>query len=147
MNWRDKQGENKVAAAAAAVARRHYREAQAGGNGASDWVSLYQRRPEHHQPILTCSDPYWGFNPPVQMARFVQPSRLMGTPLGIELVTKFPQEFSKEGLDEFDGAFIDPDHQSVTVHSDPWFPDFWMSLPKTPWDLGIIKPFDPNNGG
>jgi hypothetical protein len=77
------------------------------------------------------------------MARFVQPSKLRGMPLGDHLASKFPEDWCEKGFDEFDGAFVDMDSESVTVHCDPWFPDFWIPLPKTPWDLGEAKPFDP----
>lgn len=55
------------------------------------------------------------------------------------LPRSFQRNGPKSAFDGFDGAFVDLDHASVTVHCDPWFPDFWLPLPRTPWDLGLAE--------
>jgi hypothetical protein len=133
----DKEGENRAAAAAAAVARRKWREAQltaSNTNGPLVWVRTADRLPEDHQIVLSCADPSQEFNPKVQIEVFVKPSKWDADLLkNLDGGAENGRDFTPELLGNVDGAFWDIDN-TLSVSTDDWFPVYWMPLPKTPWE-------------
>ena len=135
----DKDGENRAAAAAAAVARRKWREAQAGvvsAGGPLVWVSTRIRLPEHRSVVLACFEPSIGYHPSVQVLVFFKASAL--DPQTMKDLDGGPDEGRKFTADDFvsvDGAFWDMDAH-LYVPTDDDFPAYWMPLPRTPWEGG-----------
>lgn len=135
----DKEGENRAAAAAAAVARKKWREAQAiasKADGPLVWVKTQNRLPEHRSVVLACFEPSLGYHPGMQILVFFKASLLDAKTLSdLDGPLDEQREFAPNDFESLDGAFWDCDGH-LYIPTDDDFPAYWMPLPPTPWDSG-----------
>lgn len=111
-------------------------DSKAVGGVLKGWTPMDHEPPAHDQWVLTCSDPNpeWGgpYNPKLSLMKYME---LAESP---SLRERFPEETDTAYIENecggFSGVFLTSGLDFCLVADGPWFPDYWMPLPQTPFE-------------